>query len=70
MFKDFKSQFLWCIICTFITGFICGISLTLVNTFLIILAFICLLFTILYWVTIFKRLDLQDRINSIYTDID
>lgn len=75
MFKDFKSQFLWCIMCTFITGFVCGSSITLIdykylNITFIILSFLSVLFTIIYWKIIFKRLNLQDKINSIYTDID
>jgi len=78
MFADFKSQFIWCIICTFLTGFLCGSAVTmidlheplkviLVNSTFAIIGIIC---TILYWKTIFSRLKLQDKINSIFTDID
>ena len=78
MFSWFKSQFIWRIICTFLTGFICGSTITMIdlheslktiaiNGVFSIIGIIC---TVIYWKIIFHKLDLQDKINSIYTDID
>ena len=78
MFADFKSQFIWCIFCTFITGILVGITGSFVEfsqPIKDILIFGCIslftiLLTVLFWNNIFHRLNLQDKINSIYTDID
>ena len=75
MFKDFKSQFIWLILCTFLSGVVTGINLVFlenqeVHIIFIILNILVILFTVGYWKTIFSRLNVQDRINSIYRDID
>ena len=74
MFTNFKSQFLWCIMCTFLTGIIVGSLFTMIdlgdNKLIISLMSICailsVIFTCVYWKNIFSRLDLQDKINSIW----
>lgn len=71
MFKNFKSQFLWCIMCTFLSGVCTGINLSFienneVNIIFIVLNLLMIIFTIGYWKTIFSRLDLQDKINLIW----
>lgn len=78
MFADFKSQFIWCIVCTFITGMLVGITASFIEfnqpikeTFIFgCMSLSAIILTILFWTTIFRRLKLQDKINSIYTDID
>jgi len=75
MFADFKSRFLWCIICTFLTGVITGINLAFIENSEAHIVFIIInLLAIIYYNRILKkyisRLRLQDKINSIYTDID
>jgi len=82
MFTDFKAQFLWCIMCTFLTGMIFGILFSFIergehSSVFSIIAIFSLIFTIGYWYIIFKqlkakdrRMDLERRINSVYTDID
>ncbi len=78
MFSNFKSQFIWCIFCTFITGILVGITGSFVEfsqpikeTFIFgCMSLSAIILTILFWTTIFHRLDLQDKINSIFTDID
>jgi len=78
MFADFKSQFIWCIVCTFITGMLVGITTSFIEfnqpikeTFIFgCMSLSAIILTILFWTTIFRRLKLQDKINSIYTDID
>ena len=75
MFKDFKTQFIWCIMCTFLSGVTTGLDLNFlenheVHIIFIVLNILVILFTVGFWKTIFSRLNLQDRINSIYIDID
>jgi len=78
MFSDFKSQFKWCICCTFITGMLVGITVSFIEFNQPIketvifggMSLFAIILTILFWSTIFHRLKLQDKINSIYTDID
>ena len=81
MFSDFKSQFKWCICCTFITGILVGITTSFIEFNQPIkeivmfggISLSAIILTVLFWNTIFHRLNLQDRINrinSIYTDID
>lgn len=71
MFTNFKSQFLWCIMCTFLTGLITGFDLMFIENkdihiILIIFNILSIIFTVCYWKIIFSRLDLQDKINSIW----
>lgn len=78
MFSDFKSQFKWCICCTFITGMLVGITASFIEfnqpiketVIFCGISLSAIILTILFWSTIFRRLSLQDKINSIYTDID
>jgi ABC-type uncharacterized transport system permease subunit len=81
MFTDFKSQFLYCIVCTFITGVLIGITASFVEfnqpikeTFIFgCISLFSIVLTILFWNNIFHRLKFRDKIyklNSIYTDID
>ena len=78
MFSDFKSQFKWCICCTFITGMLVGITASFIEFNQSIketvifggISLSAIILTILFWTSIFHRLSLQDKINSIYTDID
>lgn len=78
MFSDFKSQFRWCICCTFITGILVGITASFIEfnqpikeTIIFgCISLFAIILTTLFWNTIFHRLSLQDKINSIYTDID
>ena len=68
MFTNFKSQFLWCIMCTFLTGLFTGFDLMFienkdVHITLIIFNILSIISTICYWKVIFSRLDLQDKIN-------
>jgi len=78
MFSDFKSQFKWCICCTFITGILVGITMSFLEFNQPIketvifggMSLSAIILTILFWTIIFHRLSLQDKINSIYTDID
>ena len=78
MFSDFKSQFKWCICCTFITGILVGITASFIEFNQPIkdtvifggMSLFAIILTVLFWNTIFHRLSLQDKINSIYTDID
>lgn len=78
MFSNFKSQFKWCICCTFITGMLVGITASFIEfnqptkeTFIFgCMSLSAIILTILFWTTIFRRLSLQDKINSIYTDLD
>ena len=78
MFSNFKSQFKWCICCTFITGMLVGITASFIEfnqpikeiTVFGGISLTAIILTILFWTTIFRRLSLQDKINSIYTDID
>lgn len=73
MFKNFKSQFIWCILCTFITGLITGAIITLIEykefnimLILMLLDIGAIIFNVVFWKTIFNRLYLQDKINSIW----
>lgn len=78
MFADFKSQFRWCICCTFITGIIVGITMSFIEFNQSIkeivifggISLFAIILTVLFWNNIFNRLNLQDKINSIFTDID
>lgn len=78
MFSDFKSQFKWCIYCTFITGMLAGITASFIEFNQPIketiifggISLFTIILTSLFWKTIFHRLNLQDKLNSIYTDID
>ena len=78
MFRNFKAQLLAGIIYTFITGILFGVSYIMlevnVHKYINIIYFVTLIllfiFDILYFKTLFKRLDFQDKLNSIYTDID
>ena len=81
MFSDFKSQFKWCICCTFITGMLVGITTSFIEfnqpiKEIVIFGGISLftiILTTLFWNIIFHRLNFQDKLhklNSIYTDID
>jgi len=61
MFTEFKAQFLWCIMCTFLTGMVFGILSSFIEhkeysfSFSIIAIF-SLIFTVGYWYIIFKRI--------------
>lgn len=78
MFSYFKSQFKWCICCTFITGMLVGITASFIEFNQPIketiifggISLFTIILTALFWKTIFHRLNLQDKLNSIYTDID
>lgn len=75
MFADYKSQFIWCIICTFLSGIVTGIDIFFIENkeihiIFIILNLLTVLFNIKFWKNIFYRLNLQDKITSFYKDLD
>ena len=78
MFTDFKDQFKRCICYAFITGILVGITISFITFNLPIkeiiifggLSLVTFVLTVLFWKITFHDLNLQDKINSIYTDID
>ena len=71
MFTDFKSQFLYCIVCTFLCGTMFGaFSILFDNKEINLLMYLLISFSlisiiILWWKILFKRLKFRDRLNSI-----
>lgn len=72
MFKNLKSQILWSIICAFITGIFAGGIIILIeykvfNITLLILFILNIILMIFNINNLFRRLYLQDKLNSIWT---